>query len=68
MLQVQLSDVDAKGDLERGYYYGNEHVVRATITLETVWLRQWTAPVMPSSVKKALSIAEPTPGSEVIPS
>lgn len=59
-LSVQLAEVDAKTDLERGYYYGSEHVVRATITLETVWLRQWTAPVMPSSVKKALGVPEPT--------
>jgi len=61
VLQVQLADVDAKSDLEKGFYYGNEHVVRATITLETVWLRQWMAPVMPASVKKALGVPEPTP-------
>lgn len=61
VLQVQLSDMDAKSDLEKGFYYGDEHVVRATITLETVWLRQWTAPLMPSSVKKALGVPEPTP-------
>jgi len=61
VLQVQLADVDAKSDLEKGYYYGDEHVVRATITLETVWLRQWTSPLMPSSVKKALGVPEPTP-------
>ncbi len=61
VLQVQLSDMDAKSDLEKGFYYGDEHVVRATIMLETVWLRQWTAPLMPSSVKKALGVPEPTP-------
>lgn len=59
VLQVRLGEVDVKADLERGYYYGNEHVVRATITLETVWLRNWTSPLMPASVKKTLGIVEP---------
>lgn len=58
VLQVRLADVDVKADLEKGYFYGNEHVVRATITLETVWLRNWTGPLMPASVKKALGVAE----------
>lgn len=58
VLQVRLNDVDVKADLERGYYYGNEHVVRATITLETVWLRNWMGPLMPASVKKVLGVAE----------
>jgi hypothetical protein len=61
VLQVQLAEVDVKGDLEKGYYYGNEHVVRATVTLETVWLRNWTGPLMPASVKKALGVTEPAP-------
>jgi hypothetical protein len=61
VLEVKLADVDTKADLEKGFYYGNDHVVRATITLETVWLRQWMSPVMPVSVKKALGVPEPTP-------
>jgi hypothetical protein len=61
VLQVQLSQVDVKEDLDKGYYYGNEHVVRATIIVETVWLRHWTGPLMPSSVKAALGVPEPTP-------
>ena len=36
VLEVKLADVDVKSDLEKGFYYGNDHVVRATITLETV--------------------------------
>jgi hypothetical protein len=50
-----------KGDLERGYYYGPEHVVRATITIESVWLRNWVGPLMPASVKRSLGVPEPTP-------
>lgn len=61
VLQVQLSEVDVKSDLERGYFYGPEHVVRATVTLETVWLRNWTGPLMPASVKRVLGVPEPTP-------
>ena len=59
VLRVQLSHVDVKEDLDRGYYYGNEHVVRATITMESVWVRNWTGPLMPSSVKAVLGVPEP---------
>ncbi len=57
VIGVRLDGVNAREDLARGYAYGPRHVVRATITLETVWLRSWLAPLMPASVKKSLGIA-----------
>lgn len=57
VLDVDLSDVDAWGELRQGYYYGSGRVVRAELEVETVWLRQWTTPLMPDTVKKALGIA-----------
>ena len=53
---VDLDEVDVWGDLEQGFYYGGEHVVRASITIESVWLRSWLSPLMPDSVKTALGI------------
>jgi len=53
---VDLVAVDVWGDLEQGYYYGDEHVVRATITIESVWLRSWLTPIMPDRVKTALGV------------
>lgn len=49
---LEFAEVDAMKDLDDGYYYGNEHVVRATLTIETIWLRSWTTAVMPEEEKK----------------
>ncbi|MCC5823694.1 MAG: hypothetical protein LAT64_10825 [Phycisphaerales bacterium] len=51
---VQVDPVDVWAHLESGYFYGDDHVVRATIDIETVWLRSWTLPLMPDRVRQAL--------------
>lgn len=53
---VDLDQVDVWNDLEEGFYYGEEHVVRASISIESVWLRSWMAPMMPDRVKTALGV------------
>ena len=53
---VDLEQVDVWEDLGNGYYYGEDHVVRASITIESVWLRSWMTPIMPDQVKTALGI------------
>lgn len=53
---MDISDVDLWGDLRDGYFYGSEPVVRVEMTVETIWLRSWTEPMMPDSVKKRLGI------------
>jgi hypothetical protein len=58
---LDLSDVNAWEDLKKGYYYGPEHVVRATVGIETVWLRSWMMGYMPSKLKQVLQIPEPAP-------
>lgn len=52
---MDLSEVDAWEDLRQGYFYGQEHVVRVRLSVETVWLRSWTEPLMPEGVKEVLS-------------
>jgi hypothetical protein len=63
---VELTPVDVWADLEQGYFYGDDHVVRATVTIETVWLRSWTLPLMPDRVRQAvgapLAASEAQPG------
>lgn len=46
-----------------GYMYGLAPVCYLDLTVETVWLRQWTSEKMPEAGKKALgiSVALPTP-------
>lgn len=56
---VQLSSVDPWADLQEGYYYGSEPVVRVSMGLECVYLRDWIVPFMPESVRTALGVVIP---------
>lgn len=56
---VDLRAIDPWSHLRDGYYYGTEHVVEATVTLETVWLRSWTTGLMPGIVRYALGMDVP---------
>lgn len=60
VLDCDLTEVNVWGDLAQGYYYGNEHVTRATLSIETVWLRSLTKPLMPIEVRQQLNIADET--------
>lgn len=39
---------------EEGYIYGPAHVSLVRLRLESVWLREWTGPLMPDPVRKKL--------------
>lgn len=54
---VNLQPVDVWADLDQGFFYGEEHVVRAVISIETIWLRSWTLPLMPDRVRQAVGAA-----------
>lgn len=56
---MQAQEVDVWSDLAQGYYYGDEHVVRVTLDIETIWLRQWTVDAMPAAVQTALGVQAP---------
>ncbi len=58
---VDLEQVDVWADLQQGFYYGTDHVVRAHIKVETVWLRSWMSPIMPDPVKQTLGIPVTNP-------
>jgi hypothetical protein len=56
--KVDLSKVDMWADLEAGYYYGEENVVRATIDIEMVWFKSWLDPIVPTtSLRDQLGLA-----------
>lgn len=57
---MDLTAVNQWDALRQGYYYGDEHVVRARIQIESVWLRDWMAPLLPTQIKLRLEITEPT--------
>ncbi len=39
---------------EEGYIYGPEHVSLVRLRLESVWLREWTGPLMPDPMRQKL--------------
>lgn len=61
VVDMDLVTIDPTADLAAGFYYGDGHLVRATIKLETIWLRSWLKPTMPLSVQRSLRLAEPDP-------
>ena len=63
VVDLDVSSIDVWSDLELGFYYGQDHVVRLDIELEILYLRAWTAPVMPATVRLELGL-EPHPEPE----
>lgn len=61
---LSLDPVDVWGDLKQGYFYGSDHVMRATMLIETVWLRDWTGPLMPGPVRAKLGLPTVNEGEE----
>ncbi len=60
---VDLQEIDVWSHLSQGYFYGDDvYVMRATIGIESVWLRNWTKDFMPAAVRTALGIADDAPG------
>lgn len=64
VLDVDLFEVDPWADLEAGYYYGSDAVVRAEIRVEVLHLRAWTVPFMPESVKQMLGLSGGSDGED----
>lgn len=59
--EFRFEQVDAWSELRLGHYYGSDNVVRVVMKVETVWLRSWTGPLMPPSVREALGVVLPEP-------
>ena len=58
---------DPTADQGAGYYYGDGHLVLATLQIETAWLRSWTKPLMPKDVRKKLGIPDDAPAAPTDP-
>jgi hypothetical protein len=57
---VRVSQADPFAAAREGYLYGAEPVSLVTATVESIWLREWTAPFMPAAVRTALGIQSAT--------
>lgn len=64
VVDLDIQPVDVWQHLEQGYYYGQDHVVQLDIELELIYLRAWTAPLMPNIIRQELGL-QPHPEPEV---
>lgn len=58
VLQVQVTGIDEHAAMLEGYVYGPGDVVQLDMLLESIWLRDWTAQLMPDNT---LSLLQPPP-------
>ncbi len=56
---LDIVALDPWDEIESGYYFGPEPAARVRLSIETVWLRSWTGPLMPPSVREALGVVLP---------
>jgi hypothetical protein len=61
---MRLSAVDPFDDVQSGFFYGSAPVTKVSLTIETVWLREWTMQYMPPQIKEALGIGAPPTSAE----
>jgi len=61
VLKVDITGIDEYAKLLEGYVYGSDDVVQLSVLIETVWLREWTAPQMPSRVRRRLGAETASP-------
>jgi hypothetical protein len=59
ILSVDMEGVDRDVELQSWFVYGDQPVVRLKLTCEALMFREWTLPLMPEDVKKALKITPP---------
>ncbi len=59
VIDFDMRSIDPWADLARGYAYGPDHVVELDLTVDTVWLREWTREFMPKNIRERLKVAMP---------
>lgn len=64
VIDLDLVDVDPWAELKDGHYYGPDHVVKATIGIESVWLRSWLGPLMTPTVANNIGYQAAEDGGE----
>lgn len=60
--RMDVQSVEVWQDLKEGYYYGNDHVVRVTLEIESLWLRSWMTAFMPPDILSVLSASGSSEG------
>ena len=72
---VRISPVDPFVAIQSGFFYGESPVSNVVLSLESIWLRQWTGPLMPDEVRlkfnttgQVQGVLSPDTNSATIPS
>lgn len=58
VLDLDIQAVDVFEEMKAGFFYGDENVVRATLKLESIYLRSWRTASMPKDVQAALGMSD----------
>jgi hypothetical protein len=53
---MEVQAIDPYQELRMGYFFGSDPVVNVTMTIESLWMRDWTVGLMPDEVKVSLGI------------
>lgn len=74
VLDTQIRAVDEFGEKTLGelYVYGGGDMVEVEMIIESIWMREWTTPLMPPDVQEYLGLKAPTtdsntPGNQMDP-
>ena len=62
-----LFSIDPESLAPQGYLYGSKPMVRLVLSGEELFLRKWTADLMPQRIKILMGLIAPPPGSTVMP-
>ena len=54
VINLKLIPVNVFNAARMGYLYGTEPCCQISMTLQTIWFRDWTTKLMPSDLKKQL--------------
>ncbi|MBB6430796.1 hypothetical protein [Algisphaera agarilytica] len=65
VLNVNVQAVDEYELLHELYMYGQGDVVEVELIIESLWLREWTAELMPEDTKRYVGLLEPAEGTGV---
>lgn len=67
VIDLDMRPADPFAAAAHGFIYGSDPVAEVTMVVETIWLREWTVPLMPTQVKERLGVAAPSGNTEAPP-
>ncbi|HEX7009700.1 MAG TPA: hypothetical protein VF184_06940 [Phycisphaeraceae bacterium] len=59
VLRCDIEDEDEYLALQEGFLYTSGDAVRVDMVIETLWLRDWTEPLMPKAVRQYVGLDDP---------